>query len=84
MSKGFITFFINFPTGSDNNQIREMFKVIREENKDIIDSMKAAGYDSLFVPTMNEACRVEKTDYESQSKRENADLLEAIKERGTK
>jgi hypothetical protein len=59
--KGFITFFINFVPGVEQD-VKQTLDLAANYNKDVIEKLRAADYEVMFVATTKEACRVEKID----------------------
>lgn len=59
--KGFITFYINF-FPELNQDVKVMMDMTQNYNKDVIEKLRAADYEVMFVPTTKEASRVEKID----------------------
>lgn len=61
--KGFVVFYVNFPTlGQD---ALDTLKLIKSQSTEMIEKCNADGYDVMWMPTQNEASRVDKVDYES-------------------
>lgn len=64
MKKGILMFYINFvpDSGVTVEQTTDLF---RSQNKELLEKLKAAGdYEVMFVPTVKEATRVEKVDFD--------------------
>ena len=62
--KGLLVFYVNFPTESEKD-VTETLALTKEFNKDWINEMHELGdYQVMFVPTIGEASRVEKIDFD--------------------
>jgi hypothetical protein len=61
--KGFITFFVNLPK-EDNRNVMDYVTMVRDLNKAWIERVEREGnYTVIIVPTIGEASRVEKVDF---------------------
>ena len=59
--KGFVVFYCNYYP--DLGQDPELhMQIARNQNADLIGSLKEKGYESMFIPCTKESTRVEKID----------------------
>ena len=61
--KGIIVFYINFSKDDSRNQ-EQFMSFIRDTNKLWIERTEKEGYGTMFVPTVGEASRIEKIDFD--------------------
>ncbi len=59
--KGFVVFYLNI-NNPDTIKMDDYIDLVRRQNSSIIAKLEKDGYDSMFVPCFNEACRVERID----------------------
>lgn len=64
---GFVTFYVNAsliqPDSPFHGQdMLQLLASIRDHNRELITSLKASGYECMFIPTWNESCHIEKVD----------------------
>lgn len=59
--KGFVVFYLNI-NNPDTIKVDDFIDLVRRQNSPIIAKLASEGYDSMFVPCFNEACRVERID----------------------
>lgn len=62
--KGIIIFYINFIGDRLPDDWEETVQALKNQNKDLIDMCKQDGYQLIFTPTVKEASRVEKVDFD--------------------
>lgn len=61
--KGILTFYLNFP--DQNHDIHGLIETFRQCNKDLLKQIEdETGYKTCVVPTIKEACRIEKIDFD--------------------
>lgn len=60
--KGIITCYIDREEESNSDNQKQLINLIVEKNQEAINFAKEAGYLIMFLPTTNEASRVEKVD----------------------
>jgi hypothetical protein len=64
MKKGVLMFYINFVPDSGVT-VEATIDLFRNQNKELLDKFKNEGnYEICFVPTVKEATRVEKIDFD--------------------
>lgn len=64
MRKGFVTFFLNINASNKEMglDVDTYIELVRRQNEASIKILAEDGYESIFLPVFDEACRVEKTD----------------------
>lgn len=62
--KGLVIFYVNFPDldVQKDQEIKAILDMLQRHNQDLVDKLKAEGYEISFMACTKESSRVEKFD----------------------
>lgn len=57
--KGFLAIYVN---GGEEEKVKALINLFKQENKELLERLPETGYAAMFIPTSDEATRIEKID----------------------